>query len=127
MSSSSFSTVNPATGEQIEAFSSFTAGETEATLARAEKSFQSYRKLSVHQRAQLLSNLAAALRKNKTKLAKIITTEMGKILSEAEAELEKCAWEVCHHRKAWPRLLHAAPYGAARFRTLSWHAGSPGP
>jgi acyl-CoA reductase-like NAD-dependent aldehyde dehydrogenase len=65
MNSSSFSTVNPATGEQIETFPFFTAGETEAVLARAEKSFRSYRKQSVHQRAQLLSNLATILRKNK--------------------------------------------------------------
>jgi acyl-CoA reductase-like NAD-dependent aldehyde dehydrogenase len=52
MNSSSFATVNPATGGQIETFPFLTAGETEAALARAEKSFQSYRKLSVHQRAQ---------------------------------------------------------------------------
>ena len=48
MNSSSFSTVNPATGEPIETFPFFTAQETEAALVRAEKSFKSYRKLSVH-------------------------------------------------------------------------------
>ena len=46
MNSSSFSTVNPATDEQIETFPFFTAQETEAALVRAEKSFKSYRKLS---------------------------------------------------------------------------------
>jgi acyl-CoA reductase-like NAD-dependent aldehyde dehydrogenase len=61
MRASRFSTVNPAAGEQIETFSFFTAGETEATLARAEKSFQSYRKQAVHQRAQLLSNLRGGI------------------------------------------------------------------
>jgi acyl-CoA reductase-like NAD-dependent aldehyde dehydrogenase len=38
MNSSSFSTVNPATDDQIETFRFFTAPETEAALARAEKS-----------------------------------------------------------------------------------------
>ena len=52
MNSSSFSTVNPATDEQIETFPFFAAPETEAALVRAEKSFKSYRKLSVYQRAQ---------------------------------------------------------------------------
>ena len=93
MTSSTFSTVNPATGEQIETFSFFTSKETEAVLARAEKTFQFFRKLSVHQRAQLLSNLAVTLRKNKDRLTKVITTEMGKITAEAEAEIEKCAME----------------------------------
>jgi succinate-semialdehyde dehydrogenase len=105
MNSSSFSTVNPATGEQIETFHFFTAGETEAALARAEKSYQSYRKLPVHQRARLLSNLAAALRKNKAQLAKVITMEMGKILSEAEAEVEKCAWEADWYAEHGPQMF----------------------
>jgi acyl-CoA reductase-like NAD-dependent aldehyde dehydrogenase len=78
MNSTNFSTVNPATGEQIETFAFFTAQETEAALVRAEKSFNSYRKLSGQQRAQLLSQLAATLRKNKAQLAKVITSEMGK-------------------------------------------------
>src|SRR5208282_128920 len=93
MNSSTFSTINPATGEQIETFPFFTGQQTEAALVRAEKSFRSYRKLGVHQRAQLLSQLATTLRKNKAQLARVITLEMGKILPEAEAEVEKCAWE----------------------------------
>src|SRR5208283_3413294 len=93
MNSSNFSTINPATDEQIETFAFFTARETEAALARAEKSFKSYRKLSVHQRAQLLSKLSGTLRQNKAHLAKVITTEMGKTFVEAEAEVEKCARE----------------------------------
>jgi succinate-semialdehyde dehydrogenase len=105
MNSSSFATVNPATGEQIETFSVFTTGETEAALARAERSFQSYRKLPVHQRAQLLSNLAATLRKNKAQLAKVITTEMGKTISEAEAEMEKCANEADWYAEHGPQMF----------------------
>jgi acyl-CoA reductase-like NAD-dependent aldehyde dehydrogenase len=44
MNSASFSTVNPANGEQIETSPFFRAQEIEAALVRAEKSFQSYRK-----------------------------------------------------------------------------------
>ena len=88
MQSSGFSTVDPSTGEEIETFSFYNATEIEAALARADKSFESFRKLSAHQRAQLLSQLAATLRKNKTQLAKVITIEMGDIVSEAEAEIE---------------------------------------
>jgi acyl-CoA reductase-like NAD-dependent aldehyde dehydrogenase len=113
MNTSSFATVNPATGEQIETFSVFTTGETEAALARAERTFQSYRKLSVHQRAQLLSNLAATLRKNKAQLAKVITTEMGKTISEAEAEMEKCAYEADWYAEHGPQMFadESAPTG----------------
>jgi acyl-CoA reductase-like NAD-dependent aldehyde dehydrogenase len=109
MQSSGFSTVNPSTGEQIETFSFYNTSEIEEVLARAEKSFQSFRKLSVHQRAQLLSHLAETLRKYKTQLARVITTEMGKILSEAQAEVEKCAWEADWYAEHGPQMLADAP------------------
>jgi succinate-semialdehyde dehydrogenase len=109
MQSSGFSTVNPSTGEQIETFSFYNAAEIEAVLARSEKGFQSFRKLPVYQRADLLSDLAETLRKNKTQLAKVITTEMGKIVSEAEAEVEKCAWEAEWYAEHGPQLLADAP------------------
>ena len=109
MQSSGFSTVNPSTGEQIETFSFFNSSEIEAVLARGEKSFQSFRKLPVFHRAELLSDLAETLRKNKTQLAKVITTEMGKIVSEAKAEVEKCAWEADWYAEHGPQMLADAP------------------
>jgi acyl-CoA reductase-like NAD-dependent aldehyde dehydrogenase len=105
----SFATVNPATGEPIETFSFYDAAKTEKTLAVAEKSFESFRRLSVFERAKLLSQLGAALRKNKAQLAKVITTEMGKVLSEAEAEIEKCAWEADWYAEHGPQIMADAP------------------
>jgi succinate-semialdehyde dehydrogenase len=114
MQSSGFSTINPSTGEEIETFSFYNLSEIEEVLVRAEKSFQSYRKLPVHQRAQLLSHLAETLRKNKTWLAKVITTEMGKILPEAEAEIEKCAAEADWYAEHGPQMLADAPAPTGR-------------
>ena len=109
-----FATVDPSTGEQIEAFSFYKASQTEEVLGRADKSFQSFRKLSVHKRAQMLSKLAVALRKNKLHLAKVITTEMGKIAAEAADEVEKCAREADWYAEHGPRMLadEPAPTGA---------------
>lgn len=109
MASTGFVTINPATGEQIETFSFFTAQETEARLAQAERSFNSFRKIAVHERAKLLSNLADSLRKNKSKLKSIITTEMGKIGAEAEYEVDKCAKEADWYAEHGPQLLADAP------------------
>jgi acyl-CoA reductase-like NAD-dependent aldehyde dehydrogenase len=106
---STFATVNPATGEQIETFSFYDSAKTEKTLALAERSFQSFRKLSTYQRAKLFSQLAGALRKNKAQLAKVITTEMGKIFSEAEAEIEKCASEADWYAEHGPQIMADVP------------------
>ena len=109
MSSNGFATVNPSTGEEIETFSFYSDAQIEKTLALAEKSFQMYRKLNVYKRAQFLIQLAEALRKNKTKLAKVITTEMGKVSLEAEAEIEKCAHEADWYSEHGPRMLADEP------------------
>jgi len=114
MNSSGFATVNPATGDQLETFSFYTPAETEAALSRADRDFHSFRKLSVHTRAQLFSSLAEVLRKNKAPLAKMITTEMGKIVSEAEAEVEKCAHEADWYAEHGPQMLADAPAATGR-------------
>src|SRR5215470_4336854 len=109
MNTSGFATVNPSTGEQIERFSFYNASQTEEVLVQADKSFQSFRKWSAHKRAQLFSNLAETLRKNKAQLAKVITTEMGKITSEAEAEVEKCAHEAAWYAEHGPKIMADEP------------------
>src|SRR5262244_1382405 len=114
MNKAGFATVNPSTGEAIEAFSYFTPAQTEEVVARADKSFQSFRKLPVHKRAQLFPDLGNTLRKNKAQLAKVISTEMGKILSEAEAEIEKCAHEADWYAEHGPRSLADEPAPTGR-------------
>jgi succinate-semialdehyde dehydrogenase len=109
MSSSGFATINPATGEQIETFSFFSTSHTEKIVAKAEKGFRSFRNTNVHHRAQLFSALALALRKHKPHLARTITTEMGKIFPEAEAEIEKCAREADWYAEHGPQMLADSP------------------
>ena len=109
MEKSGFATVNPATGAEIERFSFFNPAQTEEVVTLAERSFQSFRKLSVYKRAQLFSDLANALRKNKAQLAKVITTEMGKVFSEAEAEVEKCAHEADWYAENGPKIIADEP------------------
>src|SRR5262249_21795059 len=53
--------------------------------------------------------LAETLRDNKAQLAKVITTEMGKIFSEAEAEIEKCAHEADWYAQYGPKILADEP------------------
>jgi acyl-CoA reductase-like NAD-dependent aldehyde dehydrogenase len=109
MSSATFTTINPATEEQIETFTFQTSQEVEATLSRAEKGFVSYRQLPIQQRAELILKLATTLRRDKDRLAKVVTTEMGKTIAEAEAEVEKCAHEAEWYAEHGPRMLADEP------------------
>src|SRR6201992_2053944 len=109
MSAPDFATTNPATGEQIETFSYFTPAQADAVIARADKTFRSFRALPVHKRAQIFTDFGKALRKSKPSLAKVITTEMGKHYREAEAEIEKCAHEADWYAENGPKIMADEP------------------
>ena len=113
MSPLRFNTVNPSTGEPIESFTTFTPAETEHALSVSERAFHSFRTLPIQRRADLLTSLAAVLRRHQDSLAKTITSEMGKVVAEAEAEVEKCARTAAWYAEHGPAMLadEAAPTG----------------
>jgi len=65
-------------------------------LGRAHTTFTKYRHSSFIERAMLMNKVAALLRERNLELAELITREMGKPLTEATAEVKKCAW-VCEY------------------------------
>ena len=88
---SSFATIDPSTGNELETLEMSTPGAIEATLAAAAAAFRTWRTTSLDVRSTHLRAAAADLRARKTELATIVTREMGKPIAEAESEIEKCA------------------------------------
>ncbi|HEX8898428.1 MAG TPA: NAD-dependent succinate-semialdehyde dehydrogenase [Chthoniobacterales bacterium] len=82
--------INPATGETVKEFPALDPKQVEEKLATAESTFRSFRKTSFSQRADWLSAAADLLEKDKARLARIMTLEMGKLLRAAEDEIVKC-------------------------------------
>lgn len=89
-------TNNPATGKQITTFDSLTTAEIESKLAQAQTAFTSFRRTSFDKRSQWLQRTADILEQNSDKYARMMTTEMGKPIKAAIAEVKKCAW-VCRY------------------------------
>ena len=87
----SIQSINPATGEVIASFDEMSPEQLEARLSTAQKAFESWRGTGHAQRAELLRKVAAIMRRDKTSLARLITTEMGKLIAEAEAEVDLSA------------------------------------
>ena len=79
----SIESINPATGEVIEAFEPFTAAQIDATLARAHQTYRHWRTTSFGERSALLRRVAAVLRAQKAELARVATLEMGKPIAES--------------------------------------------
>jgi len=65
-------------------------------LGRAHSTFTNYRHSTFIERAMLMNKVAAVLRERSREFAEVITREMGKPLTEASAEVKKCAW-VCEY------------------------------
>ncbi len=87
-----FKTVNPATGEVIRTWRKMGRDEVMQTARLAHEAFKQWRLLSVAERVPYFRRLAAVLRDNLDDWAALVTTEMGKPITEARAEIEKCAW-----------------------------------
>src|SRR5215475_8850509 len=84
--------VNPVTGETLGSYPYLTDIETEAALERASRAKFAWASMSCAERAVAMRGAAELLRAEKAILARTITLEMGKPIVEAEAEIDKSAW-----------------------------------
>jgi succinate-semialdehyde dehydrogenase/glutarate-semialdehyde dehydrogenase len=87
----SIATINPATGETIRTFDPLGEHEITERIALAAETFASYRKTSFEQRWRWMHAAASELEAQAGDIAALMTTEMGKTLAAAEAEVTKCA------------------------------------
>jgi len=83
----SIQSINPATGEVLETFELFSPRQIDQVLAAAHSAFQSWRETTFAERGALFHRAAAYLRTHKTELGRTASLEMGKPLSESEAEV----------------------------------------
>lgn len=87
---------NPFNGEKIYEFKVLTDSDIQSRIKLADETFHSWKKTTFPERSKLMFNVAKELKKNKERYGEIITKEMGKPISQAVAEIEKCAW-VCEY------------------------------
>src|SRR5256714_14920728 len=83
--------INPATGKLSNRFDPHTNGEIESALDGAVSAFEKHRRSSFAERAAKLQRAAEMLEKDREHFARLITTEMGKLLRGSIDEIEKCA------------------------------------
>lgn len=106
---STIKTINPYNQSIIQEYQTLSSVELDKVLQQSEKAFIHWRKTNIDARKQVLKNAANILRRDKESLAKLITTEMGKVITEAKAEVEKCAGALDYY----------AGYGGAYLRNIS--------
>jgi acyl-CoA reductase-like NAD-dependent aldehyde dehydrogenase len=88
----SIQTINPTTEEVLETFEPYSQEQINEAMDQAHQAFLHWREITFAERAKHLQSVAGYLRDHKTELARMAVLEMGKTIIEAEAEVEKCAW-----------------------------------
>ncbi len=101
------STINPATGEQLETFEALSDEQIDQKLQLAAETFRAYRGMSFSERAGMLTRAAEILEDEAENIGRIITTEMGKPFAAAKAEAQKCARGCRYYAENAKRMLEA--------------------
>jgi succinate-semialdehyde dehydrogenase / glutarate-semialdehyde dehydrogenase len=83
--------INPTTGKTIETFEPLSPTQITEKLAKAAGAFAQYRRTSFAERRRWMIAAADLLEHESEKFARIITTEMGKLLRGSVEEVLKCA------------------------------------
>lgn len=86
-----FKTINPYTQELLAEYPVLSQKELDIKLEKSSNAFQTWKNTTFHYRAAILQKAAQILRRDQEKFALTITLEMGKILPESRAEIEKSA------------------------------------
>lgn len=88
--------VNPATGELIREYKEDTDTEINKKIELSHQAFLEWRETSFGRRKKSMKEAGRYLSEKKDELARLISLEMGKPISESKAEIEKCSW-VCDY------------------------------
>ncbi len=109
-----YTSISPADGEQKAFFPFMEDAEIEFKLKEAEQGFEFLKSTTFEFRKKLLYDIAAKIEEKAEELALLVTQEMGKPISQAKAEIGKCAEMARYH----------ADYGEKWLATETTDAGS---
>ncbi|MGE0008954.1 MAG: CoA-acylating methylmalonate-semialdehyde dehydrogenase [Parvibaculaceae bacterium] len=95
---------NPATGEETGSLALASAGDVDEAVAAAGKAFPGWSATTPLRRARILNRFLRLLEEHTGELARVITSEHGKVLSDAAGEIQR-GMEVVEFATGAPQLL----------------------
>lgn len=88
--------VDPYTNKEISKIKELDKTQIKFKIEKAGDAFLKFRNTDFAYKRLLMHRAAKILRERKDEYASLITSEMGKLISESKSEVEKCAW-VCEY------------------------------
>ena len=118
---------SPIDGNQIGSVATATSAEIDAALNRAQSAFLSWRTVPAPRRGEFVRRLGNALRDHKADLARLVTIECGKPISEGEGEVQEMI-DICDFAVGLSRQLNGLTIASERpgHRMMEqWHPLGP--
>src|SRR5512134_1381237 len=84
-----FQTINPANEEVLAEIAQAENSDVEAAVAAATEAFKTWRLVPAPLRGELLFKIGHLLKQKKEELARLLTQDMGKVLSEARGDVQE--------------------------------------
>jgi len=88
---SDYAVINPATGETVATYDTFTDAQIADAVARAAEAARTWGATPPRERAEVIRRIAALHRERRDELAAVIVREMGKPIAAAEGEVDFAA------------------------------------
>lgn len=104
---------NPATNQSLGHFPLHSQEDIHRRLDIAATAQRRWARTAVPERSALLQRTSQVLLQQKSALARLITVEMGKPISESIGEIEKCAWNMAFYAEKGPDFLADQPIASA--------------
>lgn len=101
----SFTVINPASGDTIMEYAGWEPAQLEDALAQTAAATPAWATESLDTRTALLRRAGEVLLKHRDEFARLMSREMGKLIGEARAEIEKCARCCTYYADEAPELL----------------------
>ena len=101
--------INPATEETLAEFEPWSNDRVDEAVDRVAAAQRTWREMTVEERAVPMRRVAELLRERAGRYGALITSEMGKPIVEAEAEVTKCALACDHYADNAAEYLADAP------------------
>lgn len=118
MTADALITFDPATGRELRRYDVMTAADVDRVLEQVTSAQAAWADTPLDERAAVLLQLAKILRERAAELGALSTAEMGKPITEAIAEVEKCAWVCEYYAEFSPQQLADEDVVAGGSRSL---------
>ncbi|HLC16999.1 MAG TPA: NAD-dependent succinate-semialdehyde dehydrogenase [Thermodesulfovibrionia bacterium] len=110
--------INPFDGTELKVYETWDDKTLDKALTLSAEAVPGWADTAVDRRCALMKEAASVLRRKKEELARMITLEMGKLICESRAEIDKCALACDYYAEHGPAIVADEPVATDAGKSL---------